>query len=35
MLSRETRAIVAGRGYLSITISDLRLSAADIRKYYF
>jgi LuxR family maltose regulon positive regulatory protein len=34
MLSRDNRAITAGRGFLSITATDLRLNAADIERYY-
>lgn len=34
MLTRETRAAAAGRGFLNITASDLRLNAADIERYY-
>ncbi len=33
-LSRHLQAAIAGRGFLHITSSDLRLEAGDIRRYY-
>ncbi len=34
MLGQNFHAIIAGRGFLHITASDLRLEAGDIRRYY-
>ncbi|MFZ7102467.1 MAG: LuxR C-terminal-related transcriptional regulator [Peptococcaceae bacterium] len=34
MLGREIHTAIAGRGFLHITVSDLRLEAGDVRRYY-
>lgn len=34
MLGRDIHRLIAGRGFLHITASDLRLEAGDVRRYY-
>lgn len=34
MLGRDVRTAIAGRGFLHITASDLRLEAGDVQRYY-
>jgi LuxR family maltose regulon positive regulatory protein len=34
MLKKDIRSAIAGRGFLHLTVSDLRLDAGDIRRYY-